>query len=75
MKRIESCQDEAATFNLTFNGMQEMPSGPAIPVYTDNVTGSSFMVEKGKKTVDALNDTRRNFGVEEFHHEQARQNS
>ena len=48
---------------VTFNGMQESPNAPAIPLYTDLVTKSTFSLGEGESLTDAVARKRREFGV------------
>ncbi len=48
---------------VIFNGMQECPNAPAIPLYTDLVTKSTFSLGEGESLTGAVARKRREFGV------------
>jgi hypothetical protein len=48
--------------DVTFIGIQEQPSGlPGVPMYTDHVTGSTFVIEPGETLVQAVERKREQF--------------
>jgi hypothetical protein len=50
---------------LIFNGMQQRPGKIALPVFTDTLTGTTFMVTEGEEILDALKRKRKQFNVED----------
>ena len=46
---------------VIFNGMQECPNAPAIPLYTDLVTKSTFSLGEGESLTEAVDRKRREF--------------
>ena len=48
---------------LIFNGMQERGSEPTLPVFTDGLTGTTFMVEEHEERWEALDRKRKQFNA------------
>ena len=46
-----------------FNGMQEMPEGGKLPVYTDTHTKSSFILDENERLIDKLTKVRDRFDL------------
>ena len=50
--------------NVVYNGMQEVPGRKPMTVYTDKITGSSFVVSENETLEEALARVRKRFGIE-----------
>ena len=52
----------AARLGLKFNGMQERPHGPSVPLFTDSLeTGTTFAQRPGESLQEALERARARF--------------
>jgi hypothetical protein len=47
-----------------YEGLQEAFNGEVFPLYTDLITGSSFVTNKGETIDEALEECRKRFEVE-----------
>jgi hypothetical protein len=60
------CMVAAARLGLKFNGMQERPRGPAVPLFTDSLeTGTTFAQRPGETLQEALERARARFVAKE----------
>jgi len=64
MHNEAECLAAAARLGLKFNGMQERPRGPAVPLFTDPLeTGTTFALRPGETLQEALARARERFSA------------
>lgn len=56
-------EESLKAIGVMFNGMQERPYAPAIPLYTDLVTRTTFGLEEGESLTEAVARKRKGFRV------------